>query len=176
MQASEELLRTLMVRGLNGDAPSHEALLRALAQVLRAYFRRRLGASDDVEDLVQETLIAVHMRRVSYDRARPFTPWAYAIARYKLMDHFRRFGRQPPIEELTESNASECFEEEYLARIDVEKLLAGLPAKQQMAIRAAKIEGESIADVAEASGLSESDVKISIHRGLKSLAAKLRRS
>ena len=68
MRASEDQLKIWMVEGLNGNAASHAALLRALVPLLRAYYRRRVGDADAIEDLLQETLIAVHTRRMSYDR------------------------------------------------------------------------------------------------------------
>ncbi|MFX8246779.1 sigma factor, partial [Acinetobacter baumannii] len=68
-----------MLGGLAGQADAHTALLRALAPMLRSFFARRVrGAADDVEDLVQETLIAIHSRRATYDPDRPFVAWAYA--------------------------------------------------------------------------------------------------
>ena len=162
-----------MVQGLAGDARAHEALLRALVPVLRAYAGRRLGAdSNEVEDVVQESLFAIHSRRMTFDRDRPFLPWAYAIARYKLMDHFRSRGRSGRSREIMDTDAIACFEEECLARIDVERLLAALPEKQRVTIHDTKIEGRSVADVAAARNLSETDVKVSVHRGLKSLAAR----
>ncbi len=175
MSTSDDQLRTLMGRSLNGDARAHEELLRSLTPILRSYFGRRLrDAACDVDDLVQESLIAIHSRRATYDLSRPLMPWAYSIARYKLMDHFRRSGASALQVELDETHAAEEFEDGCTAGMDVDRLLARLSPKQQMAIRATKIEGESIADVAAASGLSEADVKVSVHRGLKSLAAKAR--
>ena len=75
-----------MLQGLAGDAAAHSTLLEALSRMLRGYLRNRLGShSADAEDLLQETLIAVHERRHSYDVTQPFTPWVYAVARYKLI-------------------------------------------------------------------------------------------
>jgi DNA-directed RNA polymerase specialized sigma24 family protein len=90
MQPGEVQLKTWMLEGLDGDAASHAALLRALVPLLRAFYRRRVGDRDAIEDLVQETLIAVHTRRMSFDRKRSFSPWLFAVARYKMIDHFRR--------------------------------------------------------------------------------------
>lgn len=175
MNASEDELRLLMSRGLNGDAAAHEQLLRSLAPVLRSYFGRRVhDAAHEVDDMVQETLIAIHTRRMSYDRVRPFMPWAYAIARYKMVDHFRRRGASIAVDELEEWHAAESFEEASSARLDVDRLLSGLPDKQQAAIRSTKIDGASVAETAANQGLSEADVKVSVHRGLKALAAKAR--
>jgi RNA polymerase sigma factor (sigma-70 family) len=164
-----------MIGGLEGDADAHAALLRTLVPMLRSFFGRRLrGADDDVEDLVQETLMAIHMRRATYDRARPFAAWAYAVARYKMVDHFRRSRRTVPMEGLEDILVAEGFEDACAARIDIDKLLGGISAKQARAIRDTKVDGLSVAEAAKAGGLSETDVKVSVHRGLKALAARLR--
>lgn len=174
MRASEDDLRALMVAGLAGDAGAARALLRALAPMLRAFFARRLrGAGDDVEDLVQDVLIAIHTRRATYDPARPFLVWAYAVARYKMIDHFRRRKQDVPLADLEDVLAGPGFEDAAAARMDVDRLLSALPRKQAAAIRATKIDGLSVAEAADRAGISESDVKISVHRGLKTLAARL---
>lgn len=165
-----------MSHSLDGDRRAYDALLRELMAVLRAFFTRRLsGAPSEVEDLVQETLIAVHTRRLSYDRARAFTPWLFAIARYKLIDYFRRTGATPQHVEFDESvDDLHCFDTAYdetacLAGHDLNRLLAFLPEQQRMLINKTKIEGQSASDMACEFGLSESNVKVTIHRGLRSL-------
>lgn len=175
MKASEEQLRAWMVGGLDGCAADHAALLRALVPLLRSFYRRRArGSDDDIEDLVQETLIAVHTRRGTYDRDRQFTAWLFAIARYKMVDHFRRACRLTPIEGLEELLVAESFAEASDARMDVEELLETLPAKQAAAIRATRLEGHSVAEAASAAGIGESDVKVSVHRGLRTLMARVK--
>lgn len=174
MRASENQLKTWMIEGLDGDAASHAALLRALVPLLRAFYRRRVGDGDAIEDLVQETLIAVHTRRMSYDRQRAFSAWLFAVARYKMIDYFRRMRQTCPIEDVQDVLFSESFEEEANARMDVDRLLAGLPDKQARAIRQTRIDGRSVAEAARYSDIGESDVKVSVHRGLKALAARIR--
>lgn len=174
MRANEDELRGLMIDGLDGNAGAHTALLRLLVPLLRSYYRRHAnGSADDIEDLVQETLIAVHTRRATYDRDRPFTSWLFAIARYKMIDHFRRVRRLQPIEGMEELLVAEAFEGASIARIDVDELLGTLPVKQARMIRATRIDGLSVAEAAAADGLGESDVKVSVHRGLKSLMARI---
>ena len=174
-RASEEQLKVLMVRGLDGDSTAQNALLTAMMPLLRSFFGRRLrGAADDVEDLVQDTLIAIHTRRASYDRDRPFTAWAYAVARYKMIDHFRRSRQHVPFEGLEEILVAEGFQEAASAQMDVDKLLDDISPKQARAIRQTKIDGLSIAEAAESAGISEADVKVSVHRGLKALAERLK--
>jgi RNA polymerase sigma-70 factor (ECF subfamily) len=164
-----------MLEGLDGDAVAHAALLRALAPLLRSFYRRRLrGADDDAEDLVQETLIAVHTRRASYDRERPFTAWLYAIARYRMIDHFRRQRLSVPIEDVETILVAEGFEDASNAGMDVDQLLSSLPPKQARAIRDTHIDGLSVAEAASKRNIGESDVKVSVHRGLKALTARIR--
>ena len=170
MRADEAELRTLMIGGLAGDAASQRALLRALAPVLRAFFARRLnGAEHDVEDLVQDSLIAIHTRRATYDPGRPFTAWAYAVARYKMIDHFRRRKHDVPLDDFADILSVGSFEDASGAQMDVDRLLGTLPPKQAAAIRATRIDGLSVAEAAARAGIGESDVKISVHRGLKAL-------
>lgn len=175
MAASEQQLRAWMVAGLAGDGAAHAALLRALLPFLRNWFRRRMTGQDDIiEDLVQEVLIAVHHKRATYDPSRPFGGWLHAIARYKMIDHFRKAGRECPIEGMEDVLAArETADSNDHAR-DVDTLLATLPAKQAGAIRATHLEGLSVAEAAERQDLSTSDIKISVHRGLKALARRIR--
>jgi RNA polymerase sigma-70 factor (ECF subfamily) len=173
MRAGEDQLRTMMIGGLDGNAADHAALLRALIPLLESFYRRRAGA-DDVDDLIQDTLIAVHTRRATYDRDRPFTAWLFAIARYKMVDHFRTNRRNVPIEGLEDILIAEGFQDSSDARMDVDQLLGTLPPKQARMIRATHIDGMSVADAASADGIGASDVKVSVHRGLKALAARLR--
>jgi len=173
MTADETELKARMIKALDGDAKAYQSLLRLLAPPLRAYFRRRLDGDETAEDLVQETLMAVHSKRQTFDRSRPFTAWLYAIARYKLSDHFRRGRRLVGLEELDGELAAPNFEAASLAAIDVERLLANLPAKQRGAIQATKIEGYSLSEVAAAARISPSDAKMSVYRGLKRMAARV---
>jgi len=177
MTTSEDELKAWMVMGLGGDAGAHAALLRALVPLLHAFYRRRMrGAEEDVEDLVQETLIAVHERRASYDRDRPFTAWFYAVARHQMVDHFRRRKVHVPLEDVEAILAGEGFEDAISARMDVDRLLDTLSPKQARAIRDTHVDGKSVAEAAQAAGIGESDVKVSVHRGLKALAGRIRGS
>lgn len=174
MRADEKQLRVWMIGGLEGDAAAHDSLLRALVPLLRAFYRRRMSwGQDDIEDMVQETLIAVHTRRATYDRDRMFTAWLFAIARYKMIDQFRRSRRTVPIEGLEEILVTEGFETACNAQIDIDGLLDTLPLKQAHAIRATRLDGASIADAARVHGIGASDVKVSVHRGLKALSARI---
>jgi RNA polymerase sigma-70 factor (ECF subfamily) len=169
--ADEAQLRALILKGLAGDQAAHRAFLMEAANLLRAYFRNRLrGAPEDAEDLVQETLVALHTRRDSYDSNYPLTAWMYAIARYRLIDHLRRAKHRnhASLDGLDVGDGDPHFEASD-ARRDVTTLLEKLPEKQRMAIRLVKLEERSVREASSLTGLSESDIKISIHRGLKTL-------
>lgn len=169
-RSTEAQLKAKMLEALSGDAKAHAALLRNVSPILRAFFSRRL--QDDwaeVEDLVQETLIAVHTRRHSFDRERAFTPWLFSIARHKLFDQFRKSRRHQPIDGLDDILVAEGFEQSSNAAMDVNRLLASLSEKQARAIYETKILGRSVAEAAERARISVSDVKVSVHRGLKAL-------
>ena len=178
MLSSEESLKGLLVRGLAGDASAYESYLRQLSGHLRGFLRRRLARlPDEVEDLVQETLLAVHNQRHTYDAAQPLTAWLHAIARYKLVDFLRRRSRgdalNDPLDDdseflaVVDSGAAE-------ARRDLAVLLEQLPPGQRLPIVHTKIEGLSVAETARLTGMSESAIKVGVHRGLKALAARIK--
>jgi RNA polymerase sigma-70 factor, ECF subfamily len=175
LEAIEARLQALMVTALAGDAAAYRALLVALSAHLRAYFRRRAGR-DPVEDLVQETLIAVHNQRHTYETAERFTPWVHAIAKYKLIDFLRREGRRPT-EALTEETETALVDQQTddaaEARRDLALLLAGLPPRYRLPIEQVKLAGYSVEEVAAATGMSVSAIKVGIHRGMKLLARRL---
>lgn len=178
MASGEEHLRSLLVRGLAGDPSAYHAFLKDLSGRLRAFFRKRLvKLPDEVEDLVQESLLAVHVQRHTYDPGQPLTPWVYALARYKLVDLLRRRTRtdllHDPLDEESELLAGTDVEA-LEARRDIAVLLAGLPERQRLPIVYVKLEGLSVADAARRTGMSESAVKVGVHRGLRALAAKVR--
>lgn len=169
MARADDDLRALMLAGLNGDADAQRKLLKALAELFRRFFKRRLSDDAMVEDLVQESLIALHTRRASYDRDRPFLPWAYALARYKMIDRLRQSRSFVAIDEAEWLADETDFAAASGARLDVNRMLDTLSEKQAAAIRATKLDGLSVAEAAARERLSESDVKISVHRGLRAL-------
>ena len=163
---SERRFRLLMLRSLNGDSPAYRQLLGELSHYLRGYFARRIGSSE-VEDLVQETLLAVHLKRDSYDRALPFTPWAYAVARYKLVDHLRRDrSSHVPLEEAAGLFAKESAEESTVRR-DLGRLLERLPTRQRMLIEDVKLQGLSVEEAARKRGVTPVSARVMLHRSLK---------
>jgi len=176
----EPELRDLMLASLAGDAAANEALLTRLSSLLRSYFRGRLTrigrTPADAEDLVQETLISIYTHRHTYDRAQPLTPWAYAIARYRLVDYLRRTRTSAgalPLDEVPDLPA-EGDSNAIDSRLDVYALIAQLSPKMRRAIELVKLQGLSVSEAAARTDMSESAIKVSVHRGLKALSKLVR--
>jgi RNA polymerase sigma-70 factor (ECF subfamily) len=169
--AAEMHLKVLMLAALEGDARAYRTLLSELGAHLRAYYSRKLANATDAEDLVQDTLMALHKRRATYDPSRPFTAWVYAIARYKLIDNFRRnrLRRTVALDDAPALFADDRIEAASAKR-DIEQMLATLPQNKRDLNRLTRIEGLSTAETAAKLGLSESAVKVGVHRALKLLA------
>ncbi|MGH8467098.1 MAG: sigma-70 family RNA polymerase sigma factor [Pseudomonas sp.] len=178
LHAREASLQGLLVAGLDGDSDAYRLFLQQLSGHLRGFLLRRLSARpEDAEDLLQEVLLAVHNARHSYQREQPLTVWVQAIARYKLADHLRSYGRRDALNDVLD-DADELFahaqQEPAQAQRDLGKLLQQLPDKQRLPIVHVKLEGLSVEETARLTGLSGAAVKIGIHRGLKALAAMIR--
>ncbi|MFZ5730390.1 MAG: sigma-70 family RNA polymerase sigma factor [Pseudomonadota bacterium] len=174
MDEIDQQLHRWMAQALAGDAGAYRRLLAEIAPRLRRYFARRLHEPAEAEDLVQETLIAVHTKRETYDARLAFAPWLYAVARYKLIDHLRRRGvrRHVPLEEAGVL-FDEADPEAGLARGDLDRLLAPLPARQRALLEDVKLKGMSVAEAAQRHGYSEGAAKVALHRTMKSLTARV---
>ena len=169
----------LMRASMAGDVDAYRTLLRQLAPMLRAVARRGLApagmADTDAEDVVQETLLAIHLKRQTWDQNAPFGPWLRAIARHKIIDALRRRGRRITVllddfpDLLMDSSPTPD-----LAAEDVGRHLEILPKRQQAVVRAIAVEGASIADAAARLSMSKGAVRVALHRGLASLARKFR--
>lgn len=172
----EEEWSALMRAAIDGDEAAYRQLLESLTLGLRAATRRgfvQVGAPpNDVEDVVQETLLAVHLKRHTWDASQPLGPWVRAIARHKLIDALRKRGRriEVPIDTMLDFLAAEEPRDD-LDRQDAARLVNELRGRQQVIVRAISIEGKSIREVAENLGMNEGAVRVALHRGLKTLAA-----
>jgi RNA polymerase sigma-70 factor (ECF subfamily) len=158
----------LMAAAQAGEAGPYRRLLAELRPWLVRYFSRRLPPSA-VEDAVQETLIAVHAKRHTYDPARPFDPWLAGIARYKWIDRLRAAARNAA-GELPETLSTPDHESGVTSAIALKGLMATLKPAQAEVIRLVKLEGLSIEEASARTGQSVALVKVNIHRGLGRLA------
>ena len=156
-----------------GNAAVYRRLLNELGVWLRGYYRNRLPPGM-VDDAVQDTLMAVHLKRHTYDPARPFKPWLGAIARHKWIDRLRAM-KAAPTEALTEDIAVSDHGDAVSSAQSLERLLGELKPAQSDVIRLVKLQGLSIEEAAVRTGQSMSLVKVNIHRGLGRLTALVRK-
>jgi RNA polymerase sigma-70 factor (ECF subfamily) len=169
----------LMLLAISGDGAAYQRLLRAVTPVLRAGARRGLARAgqpiDQSEDVVQEILLAVHLKRHTWDANAPFAPWLFAIARNKLIDALRRRGRRVfvNIDDFAETIPDEPAAETVSAN-EISALLETLTPRQREVLQSIAVESVSIKDTAAKFAMSEGAVRVALHRALTSLTSKLR--
>jgi RNA polymerase sigma factor (sigma-70 family) len=166
----DELLRQAM----GGDGRAYASFLSQVAPIVRGIARARGGGlgAEACEDIVQETLLAIHQKRHTWREDAPVRPWLYAIVRHKVVDAFRARGRrvQVPIEDFADVLPAEAGPDPT-ERGDVERLVARLDPRSALIVRSIGLDGASMTDVAATLGMTEVAVRVALHRGLKKLAA-----
>lgn len=176
LRGIEEEWGLLMRAALDGDSAAYRRLLASLTPLLRTVTRRncaRIGLDGgEAEDIVQEVLLAIHLKRHTWDVDRPFGPWIMTIARNKLIDARRRRGNRLtlPIDELADILAAEGSDD-ATDRGDLDRLLGGLGERQRDLVRSLSVEGRSVQETAERLKMSEGAVRVALHRAIKALAA-----
>ena len=175
--AREEEWANWLRLAIDGDAQAYSRFLVAVTPHLRAMARRRCGLygapPSEAEDVVQEVLLAIHLKRGTWDPARPLGPWLTTLVRNKLIDSLRRRGRQKsvPIDDVSDFLEAADETNEAADRIDTETVLARLKEPQRDIVRSISIEGEGIRETAARLKMTEGAVRVALHRALKSLAA-----
>ena len=165
----------LMRAANRGDAAAYRTLLHELAPALRAGLRAkslRWGlAVADVEDAVQETLLAIHVKRASWREDQPIRPWVFTIAKYKVVDQTRRRFRRVElaIADYSDSLAAEA-DADPTTPSDIDRVVARLTGRAGEIVRAIGMDGASIAETSQRFGMSEGAVRVALHRGLRKLA------
>jgi RNA polymerase sigma-70 factor (ECF subfamily) len=175
-EAREVTWGKAMRAALAGDEAAYRRLLaeigRAIRPAIRAAFSRSRIGDADVEDVVQETLLAIHLKRQTWDPSQKLTPWVHAIARHKAIDAMRRRGvrKAEPIEDFEAVLAAPEAPDPH-ARSDVERLMETLPTRAREIVRSISLEEHSIEATAARLGMTQVAVRVALHRALKSLAA-----
>ncbi len=181
LRGAEEEWGLLMRAAIDGDSVAYRRLLVSLTPVLRTVTRRncaRIGLDGgEAEDIVQEVLLAIHLKRHTWDVDRPFGPWIMTIARNKLIDARRRRGNRLtlPIDDLADILTAEGSDD-AIDRGDLDRLLDGLGERQRDLVRSLSVEGRSVRETAERLKMSEGAVRVALHRAIKALAALYRGS
>lgn len=168
-----------MQRALNGDQRAYAALLQQTSRLLRPFLARRLNSSGDIDDLLQEILISIHKARSTYDGRRPYKPWAYAIAKFRLSDFLRaHYADQlhhavdfDELEEMLPEDVTETGFSYESIHTEVQKL----PGKQASILAMMHRDGYTAKEVAAKMDMNESAVKVAAHRAYKMLRKMLER-
>lgn len=162
---------------LKGDQQAYATLLQETARLLRPFLSKRLYSSNEVDDVLQEILISIHKARHTYDGQRPYMPWAYAIAKFRLHDHLRAHYadelRQAIDISEVENDLQEVVTEPPLSYESISGDIQNLPAKQATILQLMHQEGYTAKEVAKKIGMTESAVKVAAHRAYKVLRRKL---
>ena len=172
----EAELSRLLRAAIAGDERAYADFLHRIAALVRGFVRRKIVQGGvDPEDVVQETLLAIHVKRHTWRPDAPVLPWVYAIARFKLIDAFRRRGRRIEVEidEIAETFAEP--ETETVSERDINRALEGLPPTQRSVVSSISVDGHSIGETAAKLGVSETAVRVSLHRGLAAIAKRFGR-
>jgi RNA polymerase sigma factor (sigma-70 family) len=182
MPPREEELSEMMRAAIAGDAKAYRDFLEAASLLLRPFARRNLArarsAAVDPEDIVQETLLAIHLKRHTWDSNRPIGPWIAAIARNKLVDALRRCGRRLEVtmEGLEDVAGTDCVTESNTDQLEIGRMLQNLTDRQRDIVRSLSLDGATIQDTARRLAMSEGAVRVSLHRALRTLAHLYRRN
>jgi RNA polymerase sigma-70 factor (ECF subfamily) len=164
-----------MRAAIAGDEAAYRRLLADLSYALRGVVRRGFAgvgvARDEVEDVVQDVLLAIHLKRHTWDSTMPLTPWVLAIARNKMIDDLRRRGRRPEVAvDLTQFDIEGEDQQASIDAHDVSRVLSGLSERNREIVQAISLDGHSARDVADRLGMTEVAVRVALHRSLKALA------
>ncbi|WNC71970.1 RNA polymerase sigma factor [Thalassotalea psychrophila] len=164
---------TLMVSAQAGNESDYQQLLSELANVIHAYLRKRLGNQNFIEDCVQESLLAIHKARHTYDPKRPFRPWFFTIVRHKMIDYLRHkktFRKIIEHHQQEEEIRNQGVQPNMLEHsIDNGSLLNALPTQYKEVLTLTKLLGFTGAETAKQLGISESAVKVRVHRAINKL-------
>lgn len=169
-EADEADLARLFRAALSGDEQAYAAFLARVAALVRAVTRRKAGSGIDTEDVVQETLLAIHLKRHTWRPDAPVRPWIFAIARYKLVDSMRRRGRRVEVDIADYAETLSEPVEDVASPREIERALGELPPGQRRVVAAVGVEGRSIGEAAAAFGMNETAVRVALHRGLAAIA------
>jgi RNA polymerase sigma factor (sigma-70 family) len=179
MRRAEAEWEQLMRAALAGDSGAYRRLLTTLAPSLRGVVRRncaRVGMDQgEAEDVVQEVLLAIHLKRHTWDSSRPIGPWIMTIARNKLIDARRRRGKGVSVSVDDFADVLQAEESgDSIDRLDLDRMIEKLGDRQRDLVRSLSIEGRSVQETAQRLDMSEGAVRVALHRAIKSLASRYR--
>jgi RNA polymerase sigma factor (sigma-70 family) len=184
-QGADRRRAAWMVAAQGGDRAAYETLLRDCVVFIQAVARRQGVPPDFIDDVVQETLLAVHRARHTYDPRRSFSGWLAVIAQRRAIDVLRSVGRRrsrevhapPEYENHPDASTDPQRDVEVADSLGgLKPAIAALPAKQREAVRHLVIEERSLSETAALTGDSKGALKVNLHRALRKLRILLSKS
>ncbi len=171
MVDDEQRWSNLMHRTQKGDEEAYHQLLCELSKVINAYLCRQFGQAAFIDDCVQESLIAIHKARHTYNHERPFKPWMNALVKYKTIDVLRKYNTEYEtydIEDLfvqneLQQNTNNYSIDDHLAGM---QLLNKIPRTYSEVLLCTKFMGFSVEETAERLNISQSAVKQRVKRAI----------
>jgi RNA polymerase sigma-70 factor (ECF subfamily) len=174
---SDKELADLLRAAIAGDECAYAEFLRRAAKCVRGFLHRRIRHGGlDPEDIVQETLLAIHMKRHTWRTDSPVFPWLFAITRHKAIDAFRRRGRHIEIDVGEIADLAAESRGERALEWEIDRALEGLTPGQRSVVSAVSVDGRSIGETASSLGMSETAVRVALHRGLAAIAKRFGRN
>jgi RNA polymerase sigma factor (sigma-70 family) len=176
-------LSSLMRKAQDGDQAAYASLLREVLPILKRVVQARLGflPVTDREDLVQDILMSVHAARATYDPMRPFKPWLMTIAHNRMVDQARRNSRRAANEMSVDEYPADVADADAGAAADrygdpeeLRRAIKVLPKGQRSALELLKLREMSLKEASQATGMSISALKVSVHRAIKTLRVSLK--
>jgi RNA polymerase sigma-70 factor (ECF subfamily) len=166
----DDELAVLLRAAVAGDEKAYAAFLKRVAGAVRAFARAKIVKGGvDPEDIVQETLLAIHLKRHTWRTDAPVMPWVYAIARFKLVDAFRRRGSRMEIDLADVPDLAVEQETDSVSPRDIGRILETLAPGQRSVVAAISVEGCSIGETAQRLAMTETAVRVALHRGLAAI-------
>jgi RNA polymerase sigma-70 factor (ECF subfamily) len=160
----------LMARAQAGDRAAYNQLLKAMVPAIRALVCKKIRDEGLVEDVIQETLLAIHRVRHTYDPQRPILPWVAAIASARAIDALRHRGRRQEVQDEEELQRQPAASAESSADTDIlSGYLDNLPLRQRMIVESVHLREQSLAQAAAETNQSLSAVKSLLHRAMVNL-------
>ncbi|WP_337029981.1 sigma-70 family RNA polymerase sigma factor [Pantoea agglomerans] len=160
----------LMARAQAGDRAAYNQLLKAMVPAIRALVCKKIHDEGLVEDVIQETLLAIHRVRHTYDPQRPILPWVAAIASARAIDALRHRGRRQEVQDEEELQRQPAASAESSADTDIlSGYLDNLPQRQREIVESVHLREQSLAQAAAETNQSLSAVKSLLHRAMVNL-------
>jgi len=177
MDAIDESDEELLAKCQEGSTRAFEALLHRYQPRVLRFVERQIGNLEDARDVTQRTFLQVHGSLSRFRPGNQFPPWLFTIARRQGIDFLRQAGSRRRVHEQLVAEPKPDRE------ADPQKLLSQQEevdaiwhwVRTNLDGRSAEIlwlriqEDLDLCEIAKVTKLSQSNVKVLLHRARKSL-------